>query len=192
MLEVSGPAAPGQPIFYYDLGSPACYLVAERIISGLSVVPEWEPVLGEQIGALEPEPDRESLQRLVSERGMQPLRWPASWPPDTRTAMLAATYAKRVGRAVAFSLAAFRQAFAGGQDLGSENTVLIAAAGCEMHPTAVLKGIGLRSVGSALDHAGARALAAGVSSLPAIQIGRSVFAGDQSIERAADALMALR
>jgi 2-hydroxychromene-2-carboxylate isomerase len=192
MLEVSGPAATEQPIFYYDLGSPACYLVAERIMSRLSVVPEWEPVLGEQVGALEAEPDRESLHRLVSESGMQPLRWPASWPPDTRTAMLAATYAKRVGRAVAFSLAAFRQAFAGGQDLGSENTVLIAAAACEMHPTAVLKGIGLRSVGAALDQAGARALAAGVSSLPAIQIGRSVFAGDQSIERAADALMAPR
>jgi 2-hydroxychromene-2-carboxylate isomerase len=146
--------------------------------------------LGVQIGAIEPEPDRESLQQLVGERGMQPLRWPAGWPPDTRTAMLAATYAKRVGRAVAFSLAAFRQAFAGGQDLSSENTVLIAAAACEMHPKAVLKGIGLRSVGAALDHAGSRALAAGVSALPAIQIGSSIFAGDESIERAADVLMA--
>jgi 2-hydroxychromene-2-carboxylate isomerase len=192
MLEVSGPAAAAQPIFYYDLGSPTCYLVAEQIMSALAVVPEWEPVLAEQIGALEPDPDREWLERLVSEQGLQPLRWPGNWPPDTRTALLAATYAKRVGRAVAFSLAAFRQAFAGGQDLGSENTVLIAAAACEMHPTAVLKGIGLRSVGAALDRAGARARAAGVGSLPAIQIGRSVFAGDQSIERAADALMAHR
>ena len=48
--------------------------------------------------------------------------------------MLAATYAKQFGRAVAFSLAAFRQAFAGGRDLGDEITVLIAAAACEMHP----------------------------------------------------------
>ena len=192
MVPLSGPAAAAQPIFYYDLGSPSCYLVAEQIMSELSVVPEWEPVLGEQIGAIEPDPDRESLQRLVHERGMQPLRWPAQWPPDTRTAMLAATYAKRVGRAVAFSLASFRQAFAGGQDLGAENTVLIAAAACEMHPTAVLKGIGLRSVGAALDHDGARALDAGVSSLPAIQIGHRVFAGNHSIERAADALIASR
>jgi 2-hydroxychromene-2-carboxylate isomerase len=186
--EASEPAATAQPIFYYDLGSPACYLVAEQIMAGLSVVPEWEPVLGVQIGAIEPDPDRESLAQLVDQHGMQPLRWPAQWPPDTRMAMLAATYAKRVGRAVAFSLASFRQAFAGGQDLGSENTVLIAAAACEMHPTAVLKGIGLRSVGAALDHAGARALSAGVSSLPAIQIGSRVFEGDDSIERAADAL----
>ena len=57
--------------------------------------------------------------------------------------MLAATYAKRIGRAVAFSLAAFRQAFAGGRDLGDEDTVLIAGAACEMHPTALLKGIEL-------------------------------------------------
>ncbi len=85
--------------------------------------------------------------------------------------MLAATYAKRVGRAVAFSLAAFRQAFAGGRDLGDRDTVLIAAAACEMHPTAVLKGISLRSVREALKRAGARARAAGVESLPAIQIG---------------------
>jgi 2-hydroxychromene-2-carboxylate isomerase len=188
MLQASGSAATAQPIFYYDLGSPSCYLVAEQIMSGLSVVPEWEPVLSTQIGTIEADPDRESLRRLVDEHSLQPLRWPAQWPPDTRTAMLAATYAKRVGRAVAFSLAAFRQAFAGGQDLGSESTVLIAAAACEMHPTAVLKGIGMRSVGAALDHASARALDAGVSSLPAIQIGSQVFEGHQSIERAADAL----
>jgi len=33
------------PTFYYDLGSPACYMAAERIMSELPVVPEWEPVL---------------------------------------------------------------------------------------------------------------------------------------------------
>jgi 2-hydroxychromene-2-carboxylate isomerase len=102
--------------------------------------------------------------------------------------MLAATYAKRIGRAVAFSLAAFRQAFAGGRDLGNRDTVLIAGAACEMHPTALLKGIALRSVGTALEEAGARARAAGVSSLPAIQVGDQVFEGEGLIEAAADAL----
>ena len=38
-----------QPIFYYDLGSPACYLVAETIMSELPVVPEWEPVHGVEL-----------------------------------------------------------------------------------------------------------------------------------------------
>ena len=72
--------------------------------------------------------------------------------------MLAATYAKRVGRGVAFSLAAFRQAFAGGRDIGDENTVLIAGAACEMHPVALTKGIELRSTAQALQAAGERAL----------------------------------
>jgi 2-hydroxychromene-2-carboxylate isomerase len=102
--------------------------------------------------------------------------------------MLAATYAKHVGRAVAFSLAAFRQAFAGGQDLGSEDTVLIAAAACEMHPAALLKGIGLRSVTQGLVAATERARSAGVATLPAILAGDEVFSGHDAIERAAEAL----
>ena len=52
-------------------------------------------------------------------------------------ALLAATYAKWIGRGVAFSLAALRQAFAAGRDLTEPDNVLIAAAACEMHPTAV-------------------------------------------------------
>ena len=164
-----------QPIFYYDLGSPACYLLAERIMADLPVVPEWEPVLATELSLQEPEPDRESLERRADDQGVQPLRWPPQWPPDARTAALAATYAKHIGRAVAFSLACFRQAFAGGRDLGDESTVLIAAAACEMHPSAVLKGIGLRSVTTGLHQACARAREVGVSSLPAIGVGDRVF-----------------
>lgn len=177
-----------QPVFYYDLGSPACYLVAEQIMAVLPVVPEWEPVLA---GAA-PARDRAEIEALAGTLGLQPLRWPARWPPDSRTAMLAATYAKRIGRAVAFSLAAFRQAFAGGRDLGDEDTVLIAGAACEMHPTAILKGISLRSVQDALREAGDRAAAAGVRALPAIQVGPRVFEGLSSVQSAASALGATR
>ena len=116
----------------------------------LPVVPEWEPVLGAQLGLSEPAPEHERLDAAVADHGLQPLRMPASWPPDTELAMLVATYAKRGGKAVAYSLAAFRQAFAGGRDLGDEGTVLIAAAACEMHPRAVLKGVQLRSTRTAL------------------------------------------
>jgi 2-hydroxychromene-2-carboxylate isomerase len=184
-------AEPGQPIFYYDLGSPACYLAAERIMAELPVVPEWEPVFGPDLGVAPPEADLQRWGLEVDAQGLQPLRWPADWPPDTRLAMLAATYAKRVGRAVAFSLAAFRQAFAGGRDLGDENTVLIAAAACEMHPKAVLRGIELRSVAGALQLAGERALDGGVASLPAIQVGDHLFEGDDSVQRAAAAMTAI-
>jgi 2-hydroxychromene-2-carboxylate isomerase len=174
-----------QPIFYYDLGSPGCYLVAEQINTALPVVPEWEPMVGPVPPA---ELDREQVERRAAELDLQPLRWPREWPPDTGQAMLVATYAKRVGRAVAFSLAAFRQAFAAGRDLGDIDTVLIAAAACEMHPTAVLKGIELRSIGQALADAGARAEQAGVDRLPAIQVDGRVFQGEDLIDRAGQAL----
>jgi 2-hydroxychromene-2-carboxylate isomerase len=109
------------------------------------------------------------------------------YPADTATAMLVAVYAKQIGRAVAFSLAAFRQAFAGGRDLGDPDTVLIAGAACEMHPSAVLKAIGMRSVAKALEQAGDRARSAGVRSLPAIQIGDELFEGEHALRDAAGA-----
>jgi 2-hydroxychromene-2-carboxylate isomerase len=182
---------PEQPVFYYDLGSPQCYIVAETIMSTLPVVPEWEPVLGSQIAGLggpELGPDRARLERLGAQLELQPFRWPTAWPPQTQNAMLAATYAKRIGRGVSFSLAAFRQAFAGGRDLGDENTVLIAGAACEMHPTALTKGIKMRSVAQALDAACARARDAGATSLPAIEIDGRVLTGPDAMNEAAVAL----
>lgn len=176
--------AGAQPIFYYELASPACYLAAERIMSELGVAPEWEPVLWDPVL----DPDRARVEGVAAELELQPVRWPDPWPPETRTAMLAATYAKRIGRAVAFSLAAFRQAFAGGRDLGDTNTVLIAAAACEMHPTAVLKGIATRSVADALEQASARLRAAGGRSLPAIAVDGRMFEGEHALEDAAEAL----
>jgi hypothetical protein len=179
-----------QPVFYYDLGDPGCYVTAERIMGILPTTPEWEPVHGPGLGWSPPPPDADALAQVIAGHGLQPLRLPSSWPPDSELAMRVATYAKGGGRAVAFSLAAFRQVFAGGRDLGDEGTVLIAAAACEMHPTAVLKGVGLRSVSAALGRAGERARQAGVSALPAIQIGSQVFCGEDALERATEALAA--
>ena len=168
-----------QPVFYYDLGSPQCYLVGETIMSTLPVVPEWEPVLASQITGSEQQddPDRSEVERLADALGLQALRWPETWPPDTTSAMLAATYAKKVGRGVAFSLAAFRQEFAGGRDIGDVNTVLIAGAACEMHPVALTRGIELNSTLRALRTAGERAQAAGIKIVPAIQMGDDTYEG---------------
>ena len=166
MPEPAPPPA-AQPIFFYDLGSPDCYLVAEQVMGG-GLIPEFEPVLTSDLGGAPADVDRESVERRAGELGLQPIRWPQRWPPDTRKAMLAATYAKRIGRGVAFSAAAFRQAFAGGRDLGEEETLLIAGAACEMHPSALLKGMALRSTAEALAQAGARARAHGVCSVPAV------------------------
>ncbi|HLY49214.1 MAG TPA: DsbA family protein [Solirubrobacteraceae bacterium] len=178
-----------QPVFFYDLGDPGCYLAAEQIISSLPVVPEWEPVLAAQ---LQPEllsgADRDEIVRRARQLALQPVRWPESWPPDTRPAMLAATYAKRIGRVVAFSLAAFRQAFAAGRDLGDRETILIAGAACEMHPSAILKAISTRAVSDALAQATHRARHAGVSALPAVQIADRLFTGEAALAEAAKVL----
>jgi 2-hydroxychromene-2-carboxylate isomerase len=184
-------ATPEQPAFYFDLGDPGCYLVAERILGDLPVLAEWMPVHGRQLGWDPPAPDPEQLARVVAEQGLQPLRLPRAWPPETGRAMLACTFAKGGGRTVAFSLAAFRQAFAGGRDLSDEGTVLIAAAACEMHPRSVLKGVQLRSVAESLRRAGERARSAGVHRLPAIVAGELVFQGPDALDRAVEALGAV-
>jgi len=172
---------PAQPVFYYDLGSPQCYIVGETIMSALPLVPEWEPVLASQLTA-EAELDRSEIARLVSGLGLQTLRWPTTWPPPTtETAMLAATYAKKIGRGVAFSMAAFRQTFAGGRDIGDENTILIAGAACEMHPTALTKGLRMASTAQALESANMRARAAGVTTLPAIEIDGHTYEGAEAM-----------
>ena len=78
---------------------------------------------------------------------LQAVRWPPAF--DSELALRAATYAKQIGRVVAFGLAAFRQAYAGGADLGDTDVVLIAASACEMHPRAVLQAIERDAVGGA-------------------------------------------
>jgi 2-hydroxychromene-2-carboxylate isomerase len=178
-----------QPVFYYDLTDPFSYLAAERINASLSVVPEWEPVLGVELGAAPAVIDRALVGARARELGLQPLRWPApsglSPGASGRIAALAATYAKEMGRGVAFSLAAFRQAFAGGHDLDQESTVLLAAAACELHPRAVLQALSRAAIGEALSRACDRARVAGVVELPAIEVRGRLFAGADAVEQAA-------
>ena len=191
----SADAGAPQPVFYFDLGSPESYLAAERVMGELPVVPEWRPVHAAGLpaggsGGAPADERRAAVEARASAQHVQALRWPADWPTqDTHLAMVAATYAKQIGRAVAFALAAFRQAFAGGRTL-DQDTLLIAAAACEMHPRAVLQALGRRSVAAALDAATAEAAAAGVTQLPAIVAGEAVFEGPDAVERAAAALAA--
>jgi 2-hydroxychromene-2-carboxylate isomerase len=173
-----------QPRFYFDLSSADAYVAAERSHEVLGVVPEWVPIrmapafrCAEEIAS-----HREDVERRAA--GLQTLRWPDPYPPDSEFALLVATYAREIGRCVAFSLAAFRQAFAAGRDLGDRDTALIAGAACELHPAALIKGAGLRSTRERLDAATAGAIAAGVREVPAIQVGEHVFCGPNALEEA--------
>jgi 2-hydroxychromene-2-carboxylate isomerase len=69
-----------------------------------------------------------------------------------------------------------------------EDTVVVAAAACEMHPRAVLQALGRRSVAAALDAATERAAAIGVTQVPAIVAGDVVYEGEDAVEQAAAAL----
>jgi 2-hydroxychromene-2-carboxylate isomerase len=189
-----------QPVFYFDLGSPYAYLTAERIHHVLPVVPVWQPILlggiwqqsgGRSWGLTEErEAGQAEIERRAAEYGLMAVRWPEGWPNSTLTAMRAATFAQSIGRAVAFSLAAFRQAFAGGRDLSEVDNVLIAAAACELHPNAILKAIDTQSVKDKLREATAQAYAKGVRGVPTIAVGDELFYGDDRLEEAASALAA--
>jgi 2-hydroxychromene-2-carboxylate isomerase len=185
-------------VFYYDLGSPYSYLAAERINSVLPEPPVWQPIL---LGALFKHFDRGSwsetderdagiaeVERRARERGLPTVRWPDPWPGNTLFAMRAATYATQIGRVVAFSLAAFRQAFAAGRDLSQVDNVLLAAAACELHPKAMLAAVETQAVKDALRTATEGAAARGVEGVPTVVIGDKVFWGDDRLEEAARAL----
>jgi 2-hydroxychromene-2-carboxylate isomerase len=189
--------------FYYDLGSPYAYLSAERI-SGLFTEaeleqPEWQPVL---LGGLFHRFDRGSwsetparaegmaeIERRASEYGMPPIAWPQPWPGNTLVAMRAATFAKQTGRAVSFSLAAFRQAFAAGRDLTDVDNVMIAGAACELHPRALLKAVETEIVKGALREATEAAAGRGVEGVPALVVGDEVFWGDDRLEEGVEAAL---
>src|ERR1700722_8452519 len=158
--------------FYFDLASPFAYLAAERVLHVLGAPAEWQPVLARELPGAETfeayrcreeeEIFRSEIARSAHAQDLQPLRWPSPFPFDSALAMRVATYAKSIGRTVPFAQAAFRQAFAGGRSLADEDSVLIAAAACEMHPKAVIKGAAMRSIAEQLGEATAAAIALGI------------------------------
>jgi 2-hydroxychromene-2-carboxylate isomerase len=187
--------------FYYDLGSAYAYLSAERI-SGLFTTaeleqPEWQPIL---LGGLFRTFDRGSwaltearaegiaeIEERAAAYGLPPIVWPDPWPGEMLNAMRVATFAKQTGRAVSFSLAAFRQQFAAGKDLTISDNVLIAAAACELHPRALEAAVKTAIVKDGLREATDAAAAAGVFGVPSVRVGDEVFWGDDRLEEAVEA-----
>ena len=180
--------------FYFDLRSPQAYLAAERALRVLPGPCEWQPILARMLPSAETyegfrcEQDalamRENVERRAAALALAPLRWPAPFPFDSDFAMLVATFAKRIGKTVAFALAAFRQAYAGGHALSVRDNVLIAAAACEMHPAAILKVTQTRGLRAELERMTAEAAALGVSDVPAVRVGDRVLVGEVALEQA--------
>jgi 2-hydroxychromene-2-carboxylate isomerase len=192
-----------QPTFYYDFNSPYAWLAAERINHVLPVVPEWQPISYSHVvqhtgvapwSVKEGREERmREIQERATERGLPQIRWIDGWPLETvpMPALRTGIFAQQAGRAVAFSLAAFRQMFAAGRSMADVDNVLIAAAACELHPRAVLKGIETQSVKDGLKRATNEAIERGVTGVPTVAVGDQLFWGDDRLEDAAAALSAL-
>jgi 2-hydroxychromene-2-carboxylate isomerase len=192
---VSSPAA----AFYFDLASPLAYLAAERVLHVLPGPAEWRPVLAGELATdvpstASPGADQQRLRAEIESRAreleLQPIRWPQPFPFDSSLAMRVATYAASIGRTVPFAQAAFRQAFAGGHSLQDPDFVLIAAAACEMHPAAVLRGAEMRSTAQRLAEVTATAAGLGITQVPAVLVGEHAFVGEDALERAATQMRA--
>ena len=117
---------------------------------------------------------------FAAERALVVLPSPCEWQPIHAASLPA----KRIGKTVAFALAAFRQSFAGGHALSERDNVLIAAAACEIHPTAILRAAGTRGIAAELDRASAEAFELGVSDVPAVRVGERVLIGERTLEEA--------
>lgn len=187
---------PSESAFFFDLGDPECWLAAERVITTLGRPAPWIPVLSSSlpeqkyetvadwIASLEP------IAATAAKRGLLELRPPSGPQTETRDAMLAATYAKQSGKTVAFVLAAMRQCWCAGRDLADHDTIALAGAAAEIHPNALAKALGLRSLAAELDANTSQALAAGVRRLPAVMLEGRIFHGDAGLDEAARAVEA--
>jgi 2-hydroxychromene-2-carboxylate isomerase len=179
--------------FYFDLGSPFAYLAAERIdrVLGESVI--WQPVSlgglfkanGRSSWALAGEDSRRSgiaeVQRRALDYGLPPVRWPDPWPSNYLYAMRAATYAFQLGRGRQFTIAAFRHAFACGEDLAIATNVLRAAEQAGLAPGAVEQATADSEIKLALRVATDTAHERGVFGVPTVAVGDELFWGDDRL-----------
>jgi 2-hydroxychromene-2-carboxylate isomerase len=185
------------PELFYDLGSPYAYLAVERAERVLGAAPVLRPVL---LGAIFAARGHGSwsqtharaegiaeVERRAAAYGLPPVRWPPGWPPNTLQAMRAAVWAERERRGAPFARAAFRRAFAAGEDL-TDLAVLAAAADEAGLPGEQLEAaVADPAIKDELRARTETALALGVRGVPTVRAGGRLHYGDDRLEEAARA-----
>jgi 2-hydroxychromene-2-carboxylate isomerase len=169
---------------FYDLGSPYAYLAVERAERVLGTAPVLEPIL---LGAIfarrghgswahtdERERNIGDVERRAAEYGLPPVTWPPGWPPNTLAAMRAATWAPDE----AFARAAFRAAFARGEDLADVDVLARIAEEVGLPGEELRAGIARDDVKQRLKDATERAWELGVRGVPTLVDGKRVLYGD--------------
>jgi 2-hydroxychromene-2-carboxylate isomerase len=169
--------------FYFDLSSPYTYLAAERV-DRLFPSLVWRPVLEEVLQGPKPAPDVAEDRAHVL--GL-PLVWPELGPESVRPAMRVASLAAQQGRAASFVLAATRLAFCGGFELDHPEVLAEAAAAANLGLEECLKAAGDCGRDGAMEEGARRLLAHGADRLPAVRVGRLLFAGEDRVAEAAAA-----
>jgi 2-hydroxychromene-2-carboxylate isomerase len=184
------------PIFYYDFSSPYSYLAAMRVDDVLPVRPEWRPVsFGVIVQRLKRVPwsfaqDRsahfDDMARRARDRGLPPIRYPVGWPRESysliplRAAMLAADQQQLR----TLSCALYSAMFVEGRHLADVETVLQAGERAGMDPAALAEGIELAQTKEQLRLVTEEALERGVTGVPTVAVGASLFWGDDRLQDA--------
>jgi 2-hydroxychromene-2-carboxylate isomerase len=180
--------------FFFDLVSPWTYLAAERA-ERLFWEDRWRPAMGDAIAGGRRAPDpRDGPQRAAAERRAHELRlplvWPDGWPGSGRGAMRVAALAAERGRAAPFVLAASRLAFCGGYELDDPEVIAEAAAASGLALDDALAAAGQIRRDGPMERTALRLLRRGADELPAVTVGRHLFAGEGRLTEAAAAASA--
>lgn len=175
----------GVPSFFFNLACPFSYLAAERVERVLGDV-EWVPVALD--AASHPNRSQLAATRAHAESCAVALRlplvWPETFPGSTPRALRAACFAAERGAGARFALAAGRLAFCGGFDLQDPEILAEAAAASGIGLTECMAAAGETERDEALKATGIGLASRGVSSLPAIRVAKSLFAGDGALASA--------
>jgi 2-hydroxychromene-2-carboxylate isomerase len=175
--------------FFFDLASPFTYLAAERVDRAFDAV-IWTPACARTLRcrALPADGEVEETVALAEQRAAAlrlPLEWPERWPAAVPAAMRVAHHAAQEGRGGAFVLAATRLAFAGGFDLDDVEILTEAAAAAGLPLEAALRAARETRRDGAIEAAARRLLGAGADRLPALEVERGVFWGEDRVGDAA-------
>ena len=140
--------------------------------------------------------DRGTQGQLISaiavERRLLEFKPPTGWLEGedlfSREALLAATFAKQAGKTVAFALALMRQTWCAGRDPRDMTTICLAGAAAEVHPNALEKAMGLKSLNAEVDRTTEAARLAGVTCVPTVRLGTDLYTGDAGLDEASKAV----
>jgi 2-hydroxychromene-2-carboxylate isomerase len=174
-----------QTEFYFDLASPFTYLAAERVERSFADV-LWIPAAESlvRMGPVDIAAEHDAATARAAAVRL-PLVWGERWPDPVPGAMRAAGFAAEQGRGAAFVLAACRLVWAGGFDIEDPDVLAEAAAAANLPFDATLEAFRDASRDAGSTQAARRVRGLGADRLPALVVGRTVFAGEERMAEAA-------